>query len=71
MAENDATPTVTIEVEMVDSSDEPEGSCESVIKVRITGSERHACELVKETVLLAIQTALGDEAGDSPTEPIH
>jgi hypothetical protein len=49
MVENDDTPTVTIEVEMADSSEEPEGSFESVIKVRITGSERHACELVKES----------------------
>ena len=62
MAENNETPTVTIEVEMADSSEEPEGSFESVIKVRITGSERHACELVKEAVLLAIQAALGDDA---------
>jgi hypothetical protein len=72
MAENDETPTVTIEVEMVDSSGEPEGSLESVIKVRITGSERHACELVKDAILLAIQTALGDdESSDAPTEPMH
>jgi hypothetical protein len=73
MAENDQTPTVTIEVEMADSSEEPEGSFESVIKVRITGSERHACELVKDAVLLAIQTALGDddESRDAPTESRH
>jgi hypothetical protein len=73
MAENDETPGVTIEVEMADSSEEPEGPFESVIKVRITGSERQACELVKEAVLLAIQTAFGDEddTGNAPTEPVH
>ena len=58
MAENDETPTVTIEVETADTSEERKGSFKSVINVRITGSERHACELVKEAVLLAIQTAL-------------
>ena len=62
---------MAVEVEIADSSEEPEGSFEAVIKVRITGSERHACELVKDAVLLAIQTALGeDESGDAP-EPIH
>jgi hypothetical protein len=73
MAENDETPTVTIEVEMADSSDEPESPFESVIKVRIIGSERHACELVKDAVLLAIQTALGGdgESRDAPTESRH
>jgi hypothetical protein len=31
-----------------------------------------ACELVKDAVLFAIQTALGeDESGDAPAEPIH
>ena len=64
---------MTIEVEMADSSEEPEGSFESVIKVRITGSERHACELVKEAVLLAIQAALGDDESkdEPPAEPMH
>jgi hypothetical protein len=72
MAENDETATVRVEVEMADSSEEPEGSFESVIKVRITASERHACELMKEAVLLAIQTALGDDKSeDPPTEPVH
>jgi hypothetical protein len=72
MTENDETATVTIEVEMADSSEQPEGPFESVIKVRITGSEQHACELVREAVLLAIQTALGDdEAGETSTEPVH
>jgi hypothetical protein len=72
MAENDETATVTVEVEMADTSEEPEGSFESVIKVRITASERHACELMKEAVLLAIQTALGDDKSeDPPTEPVH
>jgi|KBSSwiStaDraftv2_1062776.scaffolds.fasta_scaffold5635189_1 hypothetical protein len=58
---------------MADSSEEPEGPFESVIKVRITGSERQACELVKEAVLPAIQTAFGadDDSGDAPTEPVH
>jgi hypothetical protein len=70
MAENDEA--VTIEVEIADSSEQPTGSFESVVKVRITASERHACELVKEAVLLAIQTALGDdESRDAPTEPRH
>ena len=72
MAENDETSTVTVDVETADTSEEPEGSFESVIKVRIIGSERHACDLVKDAVLLAIQKALGDddESGDAP-EPIH
>jgi hypothetical protein len=44
-----------------------------MIKVRIIGSQRHACDLVKDVVLLAIQTALGDddESGDDALEPIH
>jgi hypothetical protein len=72
MAENDETATVRVEVEMADSSEEPEGSFESVIKVRITASEQHACELIREAVLLAIQTALGDDKSeDPPTEPVH
>ena len=72
MAENDETSTVTVDVETADTSEEPESSFESVIKVRITGSERHACDLMKDAVLLAIQ-ALGDddESGDDALEPIH
>ena len=44
-----------------------------MIKVRITGSERHACELVKEAVLLAIQAALGDDTpkDEAPAVPMH
>jgi hypothetical protein len=73
MTKNDETAAVTVELETADTSEEPEGSFESVIKVRITGSERHACDLVKDAVLLAIQTALGDddESGDDALEPIH
>jgi hypothetical protein len=48
---------------------------ESLIKVRIVGTERVACQMVKEAVLLAIQTALsdGDYDGseDIPTQPRH
>ena len=35
-------------------------------------SRSYACELVKDAVLLAIQTALGDdESRDALTEPMH
>jgi hypothetical protein len=73
MAKNDETATVTIEVEMADTSEEPDGSYKSVINVRIIGSQRHACDQVKDALLLAIQVGLGedDESEDAPTEPMH
>ena len=58
-ANDDDNRTVTIEVEMADS-ESPEGMFQSVIQVRISSTEQHACELVREAIQLAIQTALED-----------
>jgi hypothetical protein len=58
-ANDDDNRTVTIEVEMADS-ESPEGMFQSVIQVRISSTERHACEMVKEAIQLAIQEALED-----------
>ena len=56
MPENKIAQEVAVEVELAE-----DGEFESLIKVRIMGTERHACQMVKEAVLLAIQTALGDQ----------
>jgi hypothetical protein len=58
-ANDDDNRTVTIEVEMADS-ESPDGVFQSVIQVRISSTERHACEIVREAIQLAIQTALED-----------
>jgi hypothetical protein len=44
------------------TSDGPEGPFRSLIQVRISSTERQACEIVKAAIQLAIQEALGDEA---------
>jgi hypothetical protein len=59
MAESDQA-AVTIEVELADSSSGPEGPFQSVIQIRISSTDKQACEMVKEAVQLAIQTALED-----------
>ena len=56
MPENKIAQEVAVEVELAE-----DGEFKSLIKVRIMGTERHACQMVKEAVLLAIQTALGDQ----------
>jgi hypothetical protein len=71
MAKNYETGTVTVEVELADPSQEPDGPFESVIKIRIAGTDRHACQMVKEAVLLGIQTAFGDEVDEqSDDKPV-
>ena len=71
MAESDQ-PTVTIEVELSDSSLGPEGPYQSVISGPDQLARAQACELVKEAIQLAIQEALGDEASrPAPREPRH
>jgi hypothetical protein len=47
-------------------SESPEGVFQSLIQVRISSTERQACEMVKEAIQLAIQEALGDEASRDP-----
>ena len=70
-ANDDDNRAVTIEVEMADS-ESPEGVFQSLIQVRISSTERQACEMVKEAIQLAIQEALGDEAsGQESPEPRH
>jgi hypothetical protein len=68
-ANDDDNRTVTIEVEMADS-ESPEGMFQSVIQVRISSTERHACEMVKEAIQLAIQEALED-ASEAKIERRH
>jgi hypothetical protein len=65
MAEDAEPPTVTVEVEMADSSEGPEGPFQSVIRVRINSPDQHACDLVKEAIQLAIQVALDDRQVDA------
>src|SRR6478672_7900805 len=59
MTADNQTGKVTVEVELENPSewDEP---FETLIKVRIVGTERRAFQMVKEAVLLAIQRALSD-----------
>jgi len=38
-----------------------------LIQVRISSTERQACEMVKEAIQLAIQEALGHEAPGQPS----
>ena len=47
-------------------TESPEGVFQSLIQVRISSTERQACEMVKEAIQLAIQEALGDEASRGP-----
>ena len=61
MSENEEGQKVTVEVELADPSQAPDGPFESLIKVRIIGTERSACQMVKEAVLLGIEKALGDQ----------
>ena len=65
---------VTVEVELADPAPEPGGPFESVIKIRIAGTDRHACQMVQEAVLLGIQTALAmslaNNLTSSPTPPL-
>jgi len=56
MPENKIAQEVAVEVELAE-----DGEFESLIKVRIMGTERHACQMVKEAVLLGIEKALGDQ----------
>jgi hypothetical protein len=70
MAKNYETATVKVEVELADPSQEPDGPFESLIKIRIAGTDRHACQMVKEAVLLGIQTAFGDEFDEQSDEPV-
>jgi hypothetical protein len=57
VARNHETGKVTVEVELADPRQEPDGPYETLIKVRIVGTERDACQMVKEAVLLAIERA--------------
>ena len=69
MAGNHETRKVTVEVELADPRQGPNG------QVRVVGTERHACQMVKEAVLLAIERAFsdGDEDGseDIPARVRH
>jgi hypothetical protein len=75
MAQTDGIGKVMVEVELADSTRQTGGLFEFIIKVRIVGVEAHACQMVKEAVLLGIQTALGDatddQADDPPVVPMH
>ena len=48
-----------IEVELSDSSDSDRGTFRSVVPVRISSTDKQACELMKEAIQLATQEALG------------
>ena len=61
MSEDKERQKVTVEVELADPSQAPGGPFESLIKVRIIGTERQACQTGKEAVLLGIENALGDQ----------
>ena len=66
--------STTVEVQLAAApSQERDEPFECLIKVRIISAERHACEMMKETVLLAIEAALGgdDEVEEIPNEPMH
>jgi hypothetical protein len=66
--------SITVEVELATApSQERDEPFECLIKVRIIGTERRACEMMKETVLFAIEAALGgeDEIEQIPNEPMH
>jgi hypothetical protein len=72
MAGNDERRTVTVEVDLSDSSEGPDGVYQSVIQVRITSTEKQACDAVKEAIELAIQIALDDrDETDAVDEPRH
>jgi hypothetical protein len=75
MAGNHETGKVTVEVELANPGQGPDGPFETLIKVRIVGTERHACQMVKEAVLLAIERAFsdGDKNGseDIPAQVRH
>ena len=74
MTADSQTGKVTVEVELEDRS-EWDGPFETLIKVRIAGTERGAFQMVKEAVPLAIQRALSDDdendSEDIPTQPRH
>jgi hypothetical protein len=59
MAGNEEVGKVTVEVELAPAQ-EQDGPFAAVIKVRIIGSDRHAFQMVKDAVLVAIQGALND-----------
>jgi hypothetical protein len=62
MSENEEGQKGTVDVELADPTQAPsDGPFESLIKVRIIGTERYACQMVKEAVLLGIEKALGDQ----------
>lgn len=66
--------SITVEVELAAApSQERDEPFECLIKGRIISGERHAYEMVKETVLLAIEAALGghDEIEEMPNKPMH
>ena len=75
MAGNHETGKVTVEVELADPRQGPDGPFETLIKVRIVGTERHACHMVKEAILLAIEKAFSDGenygSGDTPAQVRH
>ena len=69
MAGNHETGKVTVEVELADPRQGPDGPFETLIKVRIVGTERNACQMVKEAVLLAIERAFSDDDDGSEDIP--
>jgi hypothetical protein len=73
MSEKETPQKVMVEIELAAPSQEADGPFECLIKVRIISAERHAYETMKETVLLAIEAALGDsdELEEIPEEPMH